>query len=62
MTQLQDRGSRDGERINLDDTQDVSFWISELETSKEELKTAVESVGTDARKVRTYLAARFTRF
>jgi len=62
MTQPQDRGSRDGERIDLDDAQDVSFWTSELETSKEELQTAVESVGASAGKVRAYLAARFTRF
>jgi hypothetical protein len=56
------RGSRDGERIDLDDAQDVSFWTSELEISKEELYAAVQAVGPGARNVREHLVGRFTRF
>jgi Protein of unknown function (DUF3606) len=62
MFDLRDGGSRDSEPIDLGDPQDVSFWTSELEVSKEELHAAVDAVGSGARDVRAYLSARFTRF
>ncbi len=62
MTELRDRGSRDGESINLDDAQDVRFWMSELEVNEENLRAAIEQVGARAKDVRAYLATRFTRF
>lgn len=62
MTEPRDGGSRDGERIDLDNEQDRHFWLSELEVSAEELRQAVEAVGAEANVVRAYLAKRFTRF
>ena len=62
MFDLRDSCSRDSEPIDLGNSQDVSFWTSELEVSKEELDAAIEAVGTSARDVRAYLSARFTRF
>ena len=62
MDELRNRGSRDGERINLDDEQDVSFWTSELEVSKQSLEAAVNEVGVIAKDVRAHLARKVTRF
>jgi hypothetical protein len=54
--------SRDGDSINLEDPQDVSYWTSELEVSKANLEAAVAAVGQRAKDVRAYLARQFTRF
>ena len=62
MTKPQDRGSRDEERIDLDNEQDVRFWMSELEVSNETLRDAVNAVGARAHDVRAHVAGRFTRF
>jgi hypothetical protein len=62
MAEPQDRGSRDGEYIDLANEQDVRFWTSELEVSSDDLREAIEAVGARAKDVRARLAGRYTRF
>jgi len=62
MSQIQSRSARDEEVIDLSSAQDVSFWLSELEVSKQELTEAVQAAGPVAGDVRLFLGTRFTRF
>lgn len=61
MSQIHERHARDEEVIDLDSAQDVSFWLSELEVSKQELTEAVQAAGPVAGDVRQFLGTRFTR-
>ncbi|HEX2670599.1 MAG TPA: DUF3606 domain-containing protein [Polyangiaceae bacterium] len=61
MYPIQSRGAREEELVDLDNAQDVSFWMSEFEVSKEELNAAVRAAGPAARDVRAFLSTRLTR-
>lgn len=45
----------DAKRIDINDPKEVENWCRALGCTEEELKEAVEAVGTSAKKVREYL-------
>lgn len=49
------RGSPDRKRIDMNDPDEVRHWTKSLGVTPEELKAAVERVGTSAEKVRESL-------
>ena len=49
------RGPQDRSRINTDQDYEVRYWTQELETSEEELRRAVQAVGSSADTVREHL-------
>jgi hypothetical protein len=49
------RGPQDRSRINTDQDYEVRYWTRELEISEEELRRAVQTVGSSADKVREHL-------
>ena len=49
------RHPEDGERIDIHDPQEVRNWCKSLGCSEDQLKQAVDAVGTSAEKVRIYL-------
>jgi hypothetical protein len=48
-------GSPDRDRINVHEEYELQEWSTSLGVTKEQLKEAVEAVGTSAEKVREYL-------
>lgn len=48
-------GSPDRSRINLKENYEVEYWTKELGIKAEQLRKAVEEVGTSADAVRKYL-------
>lgn len=50
------RGPKDPMRVNLNDGDEVAYWIAELDCSAAELGRAVQAVGPLAERVRHYLA------
>lgn len=56
MTDSKDKtNSPDNKRIDIHDRNEVRNWTKALNISEEELKRAVEAVGTSAAKVRAHL-------
>ena len=49
------RGSRDRSRINTTQEHEVRYWTKELGISEEQLRQAVQRVGSSADKVREHL-------
>ena len=47
--------SKDRQRINLDEDDEVRYWTQALGISEQELRTAVEFAGESADNVRDYL-------
>jgi hypothetical protein len=47
-------------RIDLQDARELRQWCERLHASEEELRRAVEQVGTDPHKVRAHLFGGFT--
>jgi hypothetical protein len=54
---LNTRGGRDRERINVNQEHELRYWAEKFGVSHEQIKTAVAAVGDSAEKVREYLAA-----
>lgn len=52
---MQERRPQDSSRISLSELWEVKYWCEILEVSEDELRNAVQSVGTSVRKVREYL-------
>ncbi len=52
---LMERGARDRNRIDVQEEWELKYWSGALGVSEAELKQAVESVGTYAKDVRSYL-------
>lgn len=48
-------GSPDRDRINLNEDYEVRYWVQTLGVTRDELKAAVEAVGTTATAVREHL-------
>ena len=48
-------GSPDRDRINLKENYEVEYWTKELGIKAEQLRKAVDEVGTSADAVRKYL-------
>lgn len=48
-------GSPDRDRINLNEDYEVQYWVQTLGVTRDELKAAVEAVGTTATAVREHL-------
>ena len=48
-------GSPDTKRINLNQPHEVKYWIGALQCTEEELRAAVQAVGTLGRDVRAHL-------
>jgi hypothetical protein len=55
MDNKKDTGSPDRDRINVHEDYELQEWSKSLGVTKEQLKEAVEAVGTSADKVREYL-------
>ena len=49
------RGPRDRSRINANQDHEVRYWTKELGVSEEQLRQAVQRVGSSADKVREHL-------
>ena len=49
------RGSQDRSRINTNQDHEVRYWTKELGISEEQLRQAVQRVGSSADKVRDHL-------
>ncbi|SRR5260221_5647014 len=52
------RESRDRDRIDIHDPDEVRNWTKSLGVSKEELERAIKAAGTQADKVREHLRGR----
>jgi hypothetical protein len=48
-------GGADRRQINVHEDYELSDWTQSLGCTRDELRAAVEAVGTDAEKVREYL-------
>ncbi|CAM3780102.1 DUF3606 domain-containing protein [Mucilaginibacter galii] len=55
MDNKKDIGSPDRDRINVHEEYELQDWATSLGVTKEQIKEAVEAVGTSAQKVREYL-------
>jgi len=55
MDNKKDIGSPDRDRINVHEDYELQEWSKSFGVTKEQLKEAVEAVGTSAQKVREYL-------
>jgi hypothetical protein len=49
------RGPQDRSRINTEQDYEMRYWTRELNVSEDELRRAVQSVGSSADKVREHL-------
>lgn len=49
------RGPQDAARINLNEDYEVRYWTEELGVSEEELRQAVQRVGSTSKAVREHL-------
>lgn len=48
----------DASRINVNEDYEVQYWTKKFNCSKEELRKAVNEVGTSAEKVESYFSRR----
>ncbi len=55
------KGPQDRKRINIHEPYEVQYWTRVLGISRDQLRTAVEAVGTSAEKVKEYLQGKDTR-
>lgn len=55
MDDPKNRGPQDRSRINTDQDYEVRYWTEELGVSEDELRRAVQRVGSSADKVREHL-------
>lgn len=55
MDDKKNTGSPDRDRINLNEDYEVQYWTKALGVTAEELRRAVESVGSAANAVRRHL-------
>jgi hypothetical protein len=55
MDSKENIGSRDRDRININEDYEVEYWTRQLSVSKEELIKAVNTVGTSANAVGEHL-------
>jgi len=55
MDNKKDIGSPDRDRINVHEEYELQDWATSLGVTKEQIKEAVEAVGTSAQKVHEYL-------
>ena len=58
MDDTSKRNSPDNKRINVNEEHEVRYWTAALNVSPEELKKAVQAVGTMADDVREYFGKR----
>jgi len=49
------KGPADSSRINVNEDYEIAYWTDALGCTKDQLKKAVEAVGTSAKAVREYL-------
>lgn len=52
---LNDRGSADALRINVNEVHELRYWTTALNVSEAELRAAVAAVGVMAKDVRAHL-------
>jgi uncharacterized protein DUF3606 len=52
------RSGTDRNKINTSQDHEVRYWAKELGISQEELRAAVQAVGSSVAKVRDYVSAR----
>ena len=55
---LQQRGGRDRELINVNEDYELRDWSKKFGVTKEQLKEAVQAVGNESAKVEQYLKGR----
>jgi hypothetical protein len=55
---LNNRGPRDRERINVHESWELEWWTKDLKCTEAQLKDAVKAVGVMVKDVRAYLAKR----
>jgi hypothetical protein len=46
---------QDSSRVNVNEDYEVQYWTNKFNCSKEQLRDAVDSVGTSAEKVAEYI-------
>ena len=52
---LADRGPRDRTRVNVNEDWELRYWSKELGATPEQLREAVDQVGTSVDKVREHV-------
>lgn len=55
MDNTSKRGQRDRSKINMNEDDEVKYWMKELGVTKDELQRAVDKVGNSAAGVRKQL-------
>jgi len=55
---LEQRGGRDRERINVNQDHELRDWSKKFGVTKEQLKEAVQAVGNESDKVEQFLKGR----
>ena len=49
------KGSPDRDRIDVNDPNELEYWADAFNTTKEQIKEAVNQVGTSATRVKEYI-------
>jgi len=60
MDDPKNRGPRDRSRVNTEQEYEVRYWSEEFGVTAEELKRAVQAVGSSTERVREHLQHRRT--
>ena len=55
MDNKQNTGSPDRDRINVNEEYELQYWSEKFGVSRDELKAAVQAVGTQVKDVEEYL-------
>lgn len=53
---LQNRGGKDGSRVNASEDWGVRYWTEKFRCTPEQLKRAVDAVGTSSEAIQNYLS------
>jgi hypothetical protein len=54
------KGQHDRSRINLNEDYEVRYWTNKLGVSKDDLRKALQTVGSSARAVEEFLQSKTT--
>jgi hypothetical protein len=56
MDNLKKKRPHDTARISLQEPWEIKYWCNELGVSEDELRKALDSVGNDIERIKSYLA------
>ena len=58
MDDKQKTGKGDDSRINVNESYELQYWSEKFDVSRDELRQAVEAVGTSAQEVEKYFQSK----